>query len=268
MQRRENISKGEDLQAGLIALCEGMDTCFAYIGHYQTGQISYISRSVHTIIGYPQDYFLNSGIDALRSTVHPEDMPNIMLIVSEVIKEYHINIATGNINHSPKVATYYFRAKHSNGEWIPVDQKVFVLTVDKNGMPDLIFSIIMPDFTARGQGLYNEVLNGEREKLLSRLEFVRVHSNNLLKLSNCNEPISFKHPIEITTHSNPLREVSVREKEVLTLISEGLATKEIAKKLGISFHTVESHRKNLLEKFHAKNSAALIKAALKYYWLE
>jgi two-component system, NarL family, response regulator NreC len=49
-----------------------------------------------------------------------------------------------------------------------------------------------------------------------------------------------------------------KEKEILSLVSSGLTTKEIAGKLKISHHTVESHRKNLLRKCQAKNSAELI----------
>jgi len=53
-----------------------------------------------------------------------------------------------------------------------------------------------------------------------------------------------------------------REKEVLELIAEGLTNIEIAKKLFISVTTVDTHRKNLLAKFEAKNIAALVKAAV------
>lgn len=42
------------------------------------------------------------------------------------------------------------------------------------------------------------------------------------------------------------------------LVSSGHTTKEIAGRLNVSFHTVESHRKNLLRKCQAKNSAELI----------
>jgi DNA-binding CsgD family transcriptional regulator len=52
--------------------------------------------------------------------------------------------------------------------------------------------------------------------------------------------------------------VTLREKEVLELLARGLSTKEIASSLGISFHTVESHRKNLRTKFAAKNSSEVL----------
>lgn len=52
-----------------------------------------------------------------------------------------------------------------------------------------------------------------------------------------------------------------REKEVLACIAEGLTNKEIAGRLFISPLTVDSHRKNLLAKFGAGNTAALIRLA-------
>ena len=56
--------------------------------------------------------------------------------------------------------------------------------------------------------------------------------------------------------------ITPKEKEVLTLIADGLTTKEIASELSISFYTVETHRKKLLSKFEVKNSAQLIVKAI------
>jgi DNA-binding NarL/FixJ family response regulator len=55
-----------------------------------------------------------------------------------------------------------------------------------------------------------------------------------------------------------------REKEVLELIAEGLTNNEIAAKLFISSTTVDTHRKNLLAKLSAKNTAELVKLAFFY----
>lgn len=56
--------------------------------------------------------------------------------------------------------------------------------------------------------------------------------------------------------------ITRREKEVLELIAEGLTNVEIAQKLFISSATVDTHRKNLLIKFQAKNTASLVKTAM------
>jgi DNA-binding CsgD family transcriptional regulator len=52
-----------------------------------------------------------------------------------------------------------------------------------------------------------------------------------------------------------------REKEVLRLIADGMTNNEIAHNLFISATTVDTHRKNLLTKFDAKNTALLIRMA-------
>jgi DNA-binding NarL/FixJ family response regulator len=57
--------------------------------------------------------------------------------------------------------------------------------------------------------------------------------------------------------------VSGREKEVLECIASGCTTNEIADQLFISKNTVETHRKNLLYKLKAKNTAELVNNAYK-----
>jgi len=52
--------------------------------------------------------------------------------------------------------------------------------------------------------------------------------------------------------------LSIREIEILGLIMLGYTNHEIAEKLFISYETVKSHRKNILMKTGAKNTAALI----------
>ncbi len=68
--------------------------------------------------------------------------------------------------------------------------------------------------------------------------------------------------------NTPVPAISTREKEVLLLIADGLTNPQIAIKLFISLHTVESHRKNLLTKFNVNNTASLIKLAVKYNIVE
>lgn len=52
-----------------------------------------------------------------------------------------------------------------------------------------------------------------------------------------------------------------REKEVLELIADGMTNAAIAQKLFISVTTVDTHRKNLLAKLEAKNTASLVRIA-------
>ena len=58
-------------------------------------------------------------------------------------------------------------------------------------------------------------------------------------------------------------ELTVREREVLQLLAEGRATREIAERLNISIKTVESHRKNIMTKLDLHTVAELTKYAVR-----
>jgi DNA-binding NarL/FixJ family response regulator len=57
--------------------------------------------------------------------------------------------------------------------------------------------------------------------------------------------------------------LSPREKDVLRLITQGASNEEIAKKLFISFFTVQTHVKNIFHKFDIHNRQKLVAKALK-----
>lgn len=58
--------------------------------------------------------------------------------------------------------------------------------------------------------------------------------------------------------------LTAREAEVLALIAKEYTNQEIADQLFISPHTVVSHRRNLLQKLQAKNSAGLVHHAARF----
>ncbi|MFM9986811.1 MAG: LuxR C-terminal-related transcriptional regulator [Flavobacteriales bacterium] len=57
--------------------------------------------------------------------------------------------------------------------------------------------------------------------------------------------------------------ISERELEIITLIAEGYTNVEIAEKLFLSPHTVNTHRKNILSKLGVNNTAAIVMYAVK-----
>ena len=55
-----------------------------------------------------------------------------------------------------------------------------------------------------------------------------------------------------------------RELEVLRMVRDGLLSKEISDRLGISLHTVNTHRQRVLQKLDANNSIEAIAFAHRY----
>ena len=59
-----------------------------------------------------------------------------------------------------------------------------------------------------------------------------------------------------------MKAVTPTEWKILKLVSTGHSTNEVASLLSISRHTVLSHRRSLLLKFDASNSADLVRKAM------
>lgn len=66
----------------------------------------------------------------------------------------------------------------------------------------------------------------------------------------------------VSKGSKPAVKLTGREIEVLQLIAEGAANKQIAGELGISIKTVEKHRQNLMDKLHIHETAGLTRYAI------
>jgi len=68
----------------------------------------------------------------------------------------------------------------------------------------------------------------------------------------------------VQTHKKTGRSelLTARETEVLKLIAEGKASKEIAALLGLSIRTVDNHRSSIMRKLHVTKSADLVRHAI------
>lgn len=56
--------------------------------------------------------------------------------------------------------------------------------------------------------------------------------------------------------------LSSREKQIVRLIIDEYTTSEIANQLNISFNTVETHRRNIMTKLNAKNTAGIVRIVM------
>lgn len=63
--------------------------------------------------------------------------------------------------------------------------------------------------------------------------------------------------------AGPGRELSVREREVIRLVAEGMSSKMIADALGISARTVETHRNHLLRRLKLNSTVELVRYAIR-----
>lgn len=73
--------------------------------------------------------------------------------------------------------------------------------------------------------------------------------------------VQVQHPERLP--DDPYGRLTAREREVFHLMIEGLTTKEIARKLEISTKTAENHRSRVLAKLDVRNTAELVRYALR-----
>lgn len=101
--------------------------------------------------------------------------------------------------------------------------------------------------------------NAEKSELLKAIQTIASGENYF---SEETEEKHLANHLKIEKQVSVLTELSSREKEILVLIAHEYNTAEIAEKTFISLNTVNTHRRNLLSKLNAKNTAGLVKYAV------
>jgi len=101
--------------------------------------------------------------------------------------------------------------------------------------------------------------NAEKEELLKAINAIASGENYFAEEL---QEKHFNNSTRIEKQVSNLTELSSREKEILVLIAQEYNTAEIAEKTFISLNTVNTHRRNLLSKLNAKNTAGLVKYAV------
>jgi DNA-binding NarL/FixJ family response regulator len=103
---------------------------------------------------------------------------------------------------------------------------------------------------------FNEIISSVRETaagarffcgtILETIQRVDIDPDSSVEEFNC-EPV----------------QLSAREQEIIALIAEGLTNTQIAERLYLSPHTVNTHRKNIMQKLGVKNTASIVMYAVK-----
>lgn len=103
----------------------------------------------------------------------------------------------------------------------------------------------------------------ERKELINAIDAVLEGS---LFVSSAANTKLLEH-YKIGTKEEPSVVLTRREKEILDLLEQGLNGPQIAEKLFISTYTVETHRKNLMQKLNANTTQMLLKVARDHHFL-
>ena len=195
-----------------------------YVIDWKSGKVSY-QRNIKEVLGYSKEEFT---LDTILHIAHPEDLDLIKRITQAVVNHVVINNEFANNNPSLSI-TYRFRKK--DGSYIKMLRQSTML-----------------DKTEKGTMISNY-------SLLTDISFFD-HSKNVKWEFDTSPEEHALIRNEVYKEFNAF--FTNREIEIILLISKGLKTKEIAKELHISEHTVYAHRKNILKKSKCSNAKQLI----------
>lgn len=76
---------------------------------------------------------------------------------------------------------------------------------------------------------------------------------------------TYLHGADPASNADPLRGVTSRERQVLTLIAAGHSNKTLARELNLSVKTIEKHRANVMRKLKLHNAADITRFALNHH---
>lgn len=187
----------------------------------------YINAIDRLNIEWANDYF---------TTLHgfePDEMEQIGY--EDFINEYYKVQGSGlsaksipHFNTSNQSLTFSYKVKHKNGAWKWFYARALTLSRKPNGDADRIL-VVGFDFDTSIDKTFRDMFLND-----SQLE-----------------------------NKNLIDKLTKREKEIIKMMTTGLLCPEIAKELGISPHTADTHRKNIQRKLQVGRAAGIVAFAIK-----
>ena len=197
-----------------------------------TNRIIYMSEKVRTLSGLePSRYLAEDGLAFSFTRLHPNQVEGIMQLqfqFSNFFREKATIMGCDNITMN---LSYLYR--NADDQYIQVLQRSCILELNEDGMPSLAINFIHYVGHIKKPNAINCVFQAGDD--------LSLHSYNA----------SLK-AIE------PPKYFSTQEKKIIQLLAHGYNTKQIAEKLSISPNTVNTHRRNLINKTECLDTTGVV----------
>ena len=222
----EQIVRAENI-ASLFAL----GNHFYFLMNLAEMKIDYVSHSILDVLGITKE---NTSVEKLLALWHPSDLKKMSFKEDLIINFFYNHIPPIDMLHYK--VSYLNRLKDANGNYKKILHQSTALAISDDHKVVYTFCI---------------------ETDLTHLKIPMSDTITFLGING--RPSYYSDDMKtIKPLTKKSTNLSRREIEVLSQISKGKSSKMIANNLNISLHTVNTHKKNIMNKSNADNITELI----------
>jgi DNA-binding CsgD family transcriptional regulator len=190
----------------------------------------YVGLDLKEWWGWTLEELFSEGVKSYMTYIHPDD-----LIIHEQVTHLLFQLLE-NCSYEDKYklrTMMNFRLRKANGEYVPLLQLTRILELDSDGHIQTLLVLL-------------QELNQGCDLPRQYVHFLGIPQQEALY--ECQQ--QSREMVRLGLPTN-------REKEIISLLVTGQDSQHIADKLFISKHTIDTHRRRILQKFHLKNTHEL-----------
>jgi DNA-binding CsgD family transcriptional regulator len=223
----EHIKKIVELDAYLP-----YSSTFFCVTNTQNLTFEYISKNMAACLGLDPENMKRQGMKYFWSLIHPEDIEIWLKALNELMV---FTLAEITVSERKRMSyTWNYRIKNARGKYVTIIQNTTPLEFDIQMKPIIglaHYTVLHPD--------------------------IHFPITATAKLLNSNDTYETKY---FNNFSDKLLTdgISNRERDVIRLLALNYSSKDIAERLHISSHTVDTHRRNILKKLNITSTGELI----------
>ena len=205
---------------------------YYYLLDFSKLEIVYMHPSIEDMLGIPAE---GVTLMDLSYRIHPDDVPHFLQCekMASTFLFQHIPIEKIPLYK----VSYCFRLKDKHDQFKLMLHQALAISVDENGN---IGKVI---------GVHTDISH-----------FVHVNDQRISFIGLQGEPSYLGLQVEeggfeLSQGEKPF---SKREIEIIRLLADGFSAHEVADKLYLSYHTIRTHRQNILKRLECRNTVQLI----------
>lgn len=204
-----------------------MGNQFFYLFNLKDSANFYVSPNIQRVLGYSP---AEVNLVKIYNLIHPDDFEQVLDLTRRMIEIGYKRIPPKPLHD---VFSCDYRMQNASGKYLKVSRSIALFDHNPQTDESIIIGTLTDISHLRVGDSIHFTYTGQKEQEIIEL-------------------LRSVYRVDFTP----------REVEILHYISKGYSSKEIAHQLHISFFTVNTHRRNMLQKIKGRNVADLINYAM------